>query len=585
MAQSTPKLQLKNPLLSLLQKSKTSSQILQIHAQLITTNLISDTFAASRLLDSVVSKTLNVNYAELVFAQIHQPNSFICNTMVKCYTESSTPERALRFYAEMRRKGLLGDNYTYPFVLKACGAMCGLLEGGLVQGEAVKRGFGGDVFVVNGLISMYCRCGETGWARAVFDGFSEKDLVSWNSMLGGYVWCGEMENAQNMFDEMPERDVVSWSIMIDGYGKKMGEVNRARVFFDSMPTRDLVSWNSMIDGYAKVGEMEVAREIFDKMLQKNVISWSIMIDGYAQHRDSKEALNLFRQMLCQGIKPDRVSVVGAVSACSQLGALDQGRWIHLYMKRNRMLLDIVVQTALVDMYLKCGSLDEARRIFNSMPERNVVSWNVMIVGLGMNGFGKEALECFAQMEMERIPMDDLLFLGVLMACSHANLVTEGLHIFNQMKGVYRLEPKLEHYGCLVDLLGRAGQLDQIQNIIQSMPMKPNAALWGSLLLACRIHQNVTLAEIVVERLAELKADDSGVYVLMSNIYADVGMWEGMLRIRKLMKERKMKKDIGRSVIEVDGNVEEFVSGEKSHILREEIELVIWSLAKMAMFAG
>lgn len=367
--------------------------------------------------------------------------------------------------------------------------------------------------------------------------------------------------------------------------QKMGEVNRARVFFDSMPTRDLVSWNSMIDGYAKVGEMEVAREIFDKMLQKNVISWSIMIDGYAQHRDSKEALNLFRQMLCQGIKPDRVSVVGAVSACSQLGALDQGRWIHLYMKRNRMLLDIVVQTALVDMYLKCGSRDEARRIFNSMPERNVVSWNVMIVGLGMNGFGKEALECFTQMEMERIPMDDLLFLGVLMACSHANLVTEGLHIFNQMKGVYRLEPKLEHYGCLVDLLGRAGQLDQIQNIIQSMPMKPNAALWGSLLLACRIHQNVTLAEIVVERLAELKADDSGVYVLMSNIYADVGMWEGMLRIRKLMKERKMKKDIGRSVIEVDGNVEEFVSGEKSHILREEIELVIWSLAKMAMFAG
>ena len=365
----------------------------------------------------------------------------------------------------------------------------------------------------------------------------------------------------------------------------MGDVKRARAFFDGMPTKDVVSRNSMIDGYAKVGEVEPAREIFDKMLQKNVISWSIMIDGYVRHGDSKEALNLFRQMLCQGIKPDRVSVVGAVSACSQLGALDQGRWIHLYVKRNRLLLDIVVQTALVDMYLKCGSLDEACRIFNCMPERNVVTWSVMIVGLGMNGYGKEALECFARMEKERIPMDDMTFLGVLMACSHANLVTEGLRIFNRMRDAYRLEPKLEHYGCLVDLLGRAGQLDEAQNIIQSMPMKPNAVLWGSLLLACRIHRNVDLAEILVEKLAELKADDSGVYVLMSNIYADVGIWEGMIKIRKLVKERKMKKETGRSVIEVDGNVEEFISGERSHTLREEIELVIWSLAKMSILAG
>lgn len=343
--------------------------------------------------------------------------------------------------------------------------------------------------------------------------------------------------------------------------QKMGDVKRARVLFDSMPTRDLVSWNSMIDGYAKVGEMEAAREIFDEMLQKNVISWSIMIDGYVQHGDAKEALNLFREMLCQGIRPDKVSVVGAVSACSQLGALDQGRWIHLYMKRNRMLLDIVVQTALVDMYLKCGSLDEACRIFNGMLERNVVTWNVMIVGLAMNGFGKKALEYFARMETERIPVDDLILLGVLMACSHANLVTEGLHIFGRMKGAHMLEPKLEHYGCLVDLLGRAGELDQAQSIIQSMPLKPNAALWGSLLLACRIHQNVNLAEIVVEKLAELKADDSGVYILMSNIYADAGMWEEMLKVRKQMKERRMKKEPGRSVIEVDGKVEEFVSGE------------------------
>ncbi|KAK9286011.1 hypothetical protein L1049_025214 [Liquidambar formosana] len=240
---------LKNPLLSLLQKSKTTSQIHQIHAQLITTNLISDPFAASRLLTSVTSNIVNMLYAELVFNQIHQPNTFICNTMIKGYVQSSEPKGALHFYTEMRRKGLLVDNYTYPFVLKGCGIMMGLVEGKEVHGEVVKRGFGSDLFVANGLIGMYCRCGETGWGRMLFDGFCGKDLVSWNSMLGGYVGCGEMGEAQKLFDEMLEKDVVSWSIMIDGYGK-IAEVGRARVLFDSMPMRDLVSWNSMLNGFA-----------------------------------------------------------------------------------------------------------------------------------------------------------------------------------------------------------------------------------------------------------------------------------------------------------------------------------------------
>lgn len=346
-----------------------------------------------------------------------------------------------------------------------------------------------------------------------------------------------------------------------------------------MPTRDLISWNSIIDAYVKAGDMQSANELFDKMKEKNVISWSIIVDGYVKHGNPKKSLDIFRQMLCQGVKPDKISIAGAVSACAQLGALYQGRWIHMYTKKNKIVIDIVVQTALVDMYMKCGRVEEASSIFNDMKERNVVTWNVMISGLGMNGFGRTALDCFSQMEMTGIPMDDLIFVSVLTACSHAGLIVEGLDIFCRME-TWGIGPKLEHYGCLIDLLGRAGQLDKALNIIDSMPMKQNAELWGSLLLACRIHHNVALAEVVVERLKELKADDCGVYVLMSNIYADVGKWEGVGKVRKVMREQNLKKNSGKSVIEIGSAIEEFTSGRRVQIQSEDIAKVLWSLLEV-----
>lgn len=367
------------------------------------------------------------------------------------------------------------------------------------------------------------------------------------------------------------------------FPQKKGDVRRARALFDCMPQKDSVSYNSMIDAYAKMGELVSARQLFDEMQEKNVISWSIMIDGYAQHGNPKEALDLFRRMLCRQVRPDLISVMGAISACAQLGALDQGRWIHIYMNRTRIVMDIAVQTALVDMYMKCGSIDEARRMFNSMKRKNTVSYNVMIAGLGMNGFGEEALECYTRMERENIPKDDLIFLSVLTACSHSGLVGEGIQIFEGMKRDSIPEPKLEHFGCFVDLLGRAGKLERALGVIESMPMEPDSAVWGTFLMASRTHQNVGYAEVAVERLLELKEDDpAGIYVLLSNIYADAGMWCDALRIRKTMRRKKMLKETGRSVIEVDGDIVEFVSGEISHVWSEELESVIWSFLNAQM---
>lgn len=479
----------------------------------------------------------------------------------------------------MRNNEIFTDNYTYPFVLKACASMPGRREGVVVHGEVVKRGFDQDLFVRNGLINMYCRSGDIQLGRKLFDGFQSRDLVSWNSMISGYVSCGQIGEAHKLFDAMPDRDAFSWAILIDGYGKKIGDVGRARELFDVVPDRDLVCWNSMIDGYAGLGMMGPARGLFEAMPGRNVISWSILIDGYVRHGDPKEALDIFQQMLHHGMKPDKVCAVGVISACAQLGALDQGRWVHFYLKKNRILFDVVVRTALIDMYMNCGSLDLARRLFDSMCERSVVTWNVMIVGLGANGYGGEAVDLFYQMEKEGALMDDLTFLAVLTACTHAGLVAKGWEIFERMRSDFRITPKAEHYGCLVDLLGRAGRLHEARHVIETMPMKSTSALWGSLLAACRTHRCIDLAEVSVEQLKILGADDSGVYVLLSNIYAEEGMWDDVWRIRKLMSARGMKKEVGRSVIEVNDKVHEFVNGDVSHL---EIFAVLWSLSNMVI---
>ncbi|KAJ0984457.1 hypothetical protein J5N97_002813 [Dioscorea zingiberensis] len=475
----------------------------------------------------------------------------------------------------MRRNGVPTDSYTYPFVLKACGSMPGSKEGVAIHGETLKLGADVDLFVRNALISLYCRFGDVAQARCLFDGFCTKDLVSWNSMIAGYVSCGDILQARALFDEMPVRDAFSWAVLIDGYGKKLGDVGRARELFDEMPDRDLVCWNSMIDGYASLGEMDTARELFEAMPERNVISWSILIDNYVQFGEPGEALRLFQQMLLEGMKPDKVSAVGVITACGRLGALDQGHWVHSFLKKNKIMCDVVVQTALVDMYMKCGRLDLARRLFESMTERSVASWNVMIVGLGNNGHGTEAVELFYLMEQEGVLMDDLTLLGVLTACTHAGLVDKGLSIFDRMMIGCRIAPKVEHYGCVVDLLSRAGRLHEARDIIEAMPMKPTSTLWGSFLAACRTHRSVDLAELSVKRLAELGADDSGVYVLMSNIYANEGMWDHVSRIRRFMSESRMKKVSGRSVIEVDGGVYEFVNGDTHPLVKAYSKNGFW----------
>jgi len=347
-------------------------------------------------------------------------------------------------------------------------------------------------------------------------------------------------------------------------------VDLSRKLFDASLSEDVVTWTAVINGYVKVGRIEDARQLFDKMPERNVVSWSAMIAGYAQMGFLKEALELFSEMQACGFRPNHASIVGALTACASLGALDQGRWVHAYVDRNQLELDAKLGTALVDMYAKCGCIEMACRVFEDMPCKDVFTFTVLISGLSNHGMSGRAIELFRLMQSEGVNPNGVTFICVLTACSRMGLVEEGLQIFESMRDRYGIEPGVEHYGCMVDLLARAGMLQEAEQLVRKMSMVPDSFVLGSLLNACRVHGNIELGEEMVKRLMERGLDYSGVHTLLSNIYASANKWDGVVKVRGQMEEKEVRKVPGCSLIEVDGIVSEFGAGQRSHVLMEEI---------------
>ncbi|KAB5547864.1 hypothetical protein DKX38_011270 [Salix brachista] len=349
-----------------------------------------------------------------------------------------------------------------------------------------------------------------------------------------------------------------------------GDVVSARKLFDAMPEKSLVSLTAMITCYAKNGMIDEARVLFDGIEERDVICWNVMIDGYAQHGLPNEGLLLFRQMLNAKVRPNEVTVLAVLSACGQIGALETGRWVHSYIENNGIGITVSVGTSLIDMYSKCGSLEDARLIFERISNKDVVAWNSMVFGYAMHGFSQDALRLFKDMCMIGYHPTDITFIGVLNACGHAGLVSEGWKFFFSMKDEYGIEPKVEHYGCMVNLLGRAGQLEEAYELVKNMDIEQDPVLWGTLLGACRLHGNIALGERIAEYLVSQNLANSGTYVLLSNIYAAAGNWEGVARVRTLMKESGVEKEPGCSSVEVNNKVHEFLAGDLRHPKSKEI---------------
>ncbi|KAF5191018.1 Pentatricopeptide repeat [Thalictrum thalictroides] len=400
-----------------------------------------------------------------------------------------------------------------------------------------------------------------------------------------YFKFGFAEIAHELFDEMTVRDVVSWNTLVSGYSLS-GDVEMARGVFDMMVEKSLVTWSAMITGYVRSGNVDAARELFDKMPERNVISWNAMIAGYAQNEKYADAIDLFWQMLrVSGFGPNDVTFVNVLSACAHLGALDLGKWIDQYIKKSGMELNLFLGNALADMFAKCGCLAEAQQVFDEMQERDVITWTIIISGLATHGRAKESFDHFYDMLECGIKPNEITFMGILSACTHAGLVDEGLKFFNQIDKVYGISPTIEHYGCVVDLLSRAGRLNEAEDLINSMPMKPNVIVWGALLGGCRIYKDVDRGERVVEHILKLDSGHSGSYVYLANVYASMGRLNAAASCRLRMRENGVAKTPGYSWIEHGHTVHEFFMGDRSHPQTEQIYSMISELESRMKLAG
>lgn len=418
-------------------------------------------------------------------------------------TNLKDPEsyESLFLYKEMLASGLRPDCITLPFVLKECSKRVDRLTGRALHGHAVEFGYEADVYVQNALISLYSECGLLDDAMRVFDEMPQKDVVSWNSIIVGCLRGGELDTALGLFREMKER-------------------------------KNIITWNSVITGLVQGGRAKDALDIFHEM--------QISVDE--------------RNMA----RPDKVTVASALSACASLGAIDQGKWVHSYLERSGLECDMVIGTALVDMYGKCGCVERALDVFKAMPVKDVLAWTSMISVLALHGYKVKAFEIFAEMEAVGVRPNAITFVGLLSACAHSGLVEKGQWCFDMMRRVYCIEPQVQHYACMIDIFGRAGLFTEAEELIRSMPMRPDVFVWGALLGACQLHVNVKLGERVARHLIELEPRNHAFYIILCDLYAKSGRFDDQKRIRALMKDQEVRKSVpGSSMIEVDGVVYEF----------------------------
>ncbi|GAB2292276.1 hypothetical protein Dimus_026525 [Dionaea muscipula] len=516
-----------------------------IQASMIKTNATQDCYLMNQFITACASLN-QIDYGVSAFAQMDSPNIFAYNALISGFVHCSCPFRALVSYLEILRAQLCPTSYTFSPLIKACGAVSAMGFGEGVHCHVLRNGFQTNVFVQTALLDYY-------------------------GTLGRSV------ESKKVFDEMPERDSFAWAMMVLVHARS-GNMCDARDLFAEMPVRNTASWNGMINGYARAGDMECAKTLFDQMPQKDLVSWTTMITSYSRNKQYKEALAIFDKMMRDGICPDEVTIAAVIASCAHLGALDLGRKIHYYVMQQGLCLDVYIGSSLVDMYAKCGSIGRALVMFLKLREKNLFCWNAIIGGLAVHGYPKEALRMFERMLDGNIRPNSVTFVSTLSACTHGGLLEEGRQMFRSMINTFSIYPEFEHYGCMVDLLCKAGLVDDALDLIRSMESEPNSVIWGGFLSGCKQCKNLEMAELAVRKLTALEPDNCGYYTLSVNMYAQANKWNDVARIRTTMKELGIEKSCpGSSWIEMDEQVHQFTAADVSHPAFVEIYVLLDNL--------
>ncbi|XP_022759762.1 pentatricopeptide repeat-containing protein At1g06143 [Durio zibethinus] len=536
-----------------IKKCSKLNQLERIYATVIKTNANQDCFLTNQFV-SACTIFCRMDYAILAFSQMQKPNVFVYNALIKGHVHCHHPFQALDYYKHMLRAGVWPTSFTFSSLVKSCGLVSEFGFGESVHCHVWKNGFESHVFVQTALVDFYAN-------------------------------VGKIVESKRVFDEMPERDVFAWTTMVSGF-LKAGDLGSSRRLFDEMPERNTATWNAMIDGYARVGDVESAELFFNQMPVKDVISWTTMINCYSQNKLFGEALAVFEEMRRNKVSPDEVTMASCISACAHLGALDTGKQIHHYVMENGFNLDVYIGSALIDMYAKCGSLEKSLLVFFKLREKNLFCWNSVIEGLAVHGHAIEALAMFDRMERRHVKPNGVTFVSILSACTHAGLVEEGRQRFLSMTRDYSIPPGVEHYGCMVDLLSKAGLLEDALFLIRSMKLEPNSVIWGSLLGGCKLHKNLEIAQVAVDELMVLEPYSSGYYTLLVNMYAEVNRWGQVANVRHMIRELGVEKRCpGSSWIEMENKIHQFAASDKSHLASDEIYLILAELNVQLKLAG
>ncbi|KAJ1694728.1 hypothetical protein LUZ63_011426 [Rhynchospora breviuscula] len=528
------------------------------------------------------SKHLLQFFSLSITSHLLQPsNLYLFNSLLNSLAKGPCPSLSFFLFSLIRKHRLMPDAYTITTTLKSISRCSFFKHGEQLHSLILKSGFESNTFALNSLIGLYFSCGLTGLAKRVFDAAPSGtcDIVSWNSMVSGYLDNNMFEDALLVFTKM-----VKGFVRIDEVSPINALIACAKLGFGEVGKRihtlivvnglDLNYYlgSALVSMYAKCGFTEVAHVVFDRMPERNVVCWGALIAGYVQFGKYKEAMELFRQMQLARVTPDEATMASVISLCAQMGALNEGRYIHAYCDIHGLGNRLFVKNALIDMYSKCGDVKEAYSVFLELTTRDVFSWTSMISGLAMNGYCTEALHLFEQMEREgEVVPNEVTFLGVLSACSHGGFVQKGYFYFDRMCKRYNLRPKIEHFGCMVDLLGRAKLIREALEFIENMPVLPDKVIWRALIFACRSSRETKIAKYAADKIAELDSNSNcGVHVMLSNVYATSSLWADVRTIRGFMKNQNEHKVPGHSFIEINGVVHEFLAGDVSHGETESI---------------
>ncbi|KAH9317122.1 hypothetical protein KI387_018891 [Taxus chinensis] len=557
----------------------------QFHALIVKIGLESALCVGNALL-TLYAKCKHVEDAYKVFEKLPERNIVSWNAMNAGYAQNGYGVDALKIFCKMQQVGMKANESSLSSALKGCASLGELECSTQFHAYAIKTGFEVDVCVGTALVDMYSKCGLMVDARKLFHKISERNVVSWTAVISGYVQNAQSEEALNLFCQMQGENIklneFTFSTILGACASlkalEQGKQIHGHTIKTGFETFESMG-SALVTMYAKSENISDASKVFNKLHQPDFISWTAMISGYAWNGYGEEALNLFCEMHQANLMPNEFTFASALGACAiQAAAIESGKQVHACTIKTGYQSFVCVASSLVTMYAKCGNIEAANKVFEKMHERDVVCWNAMITGYAQHGQGVEALRIFDQMQEASVKPDHITFVGVLSACSHVGFVDEGHKFFSSMIEQHHITPTSDHYACIVDLICRAGRLDEARDFINNMPIKATSTLWRTLLGACRVYGNMELGKYAAECILELEPHDSAAYVLLSNIYSAVGMWDDRTKVRKLMEDRGVKKATGYTWIEVNNKVHTFVAKDRSHSQTTEIYLKLEQLA-------